>query len=1016
MGGATGKGIAISVGILMMLSAVVIGSQQTGEGAQSPPGKAPASLLPISSNYVAHAPIRINSDVEFASMAASEGWAGDGTQGNPYIIENYDISGSGYRGCIYIGNTTSYFVLRNCYLHHATGTFSEPYFTDSGLALCNAQNGSITNNIVMYDVEGIYGNLASHNIFSNNTVKQNSDGGIYFLSCSSNTFMYNNCSNNAAGISLKSGSNSNNVVNNTFNSTSYWGLDVTSSLNNFISNNTASANSKYGFYLRTSSNSNTIVNNTISANIQYGIVLELSSSNTIYQNNFINNTNHASDNRNDNWWNASYPTGGNYWSNYAGVDLLSGPSQDQPGSDGFSDTPYNIDADSKDAYPIVIDVIIACTYPIDGSILPNTAPSTYIIQFNKVMDKMVGIISTNLPGVTWTWSADGIWYNGTYGALQLSTTYYVDLIGGGFMDYTGSPLTGDNYKNFTTWDGIHCPPFRINSDAEFASMATSEGWAGDGTQGNPYIIENYDIDGTGFGYCIYVGNTTDYFVVRNCYLHHASGNSGTYYWNSGIVFYNVQNGIIANNTASSNNDLGIYLYSSSSNIIANNTASSNNYYGILLESSTSNTIVNNTASSNNDLGIYLYSSSSNTITNNTASNNFNGILLSTSSYNVIENNTAFSNLGGAGVNLSTSDNNLITNNSACSNGQGIFLSRSNWNTIIFNELSDNQYSDGPCGIWFRDKSDYNDIAYNNITNNFFGIWIQYRGEPIGSNGNNITNNTFLSNYAGINIAANFATANRIIHNNFINNINYQASTVASNYWYASYPYGGNYWSDYNGLDVKSGSSQSLPGADGIGDTPYTNIQGGTGAADKYPLMVPCGSTSSYFKIPVHLGWNLISTPLLPSSKSLPSVFIDTDGNTSWDRVQSYSPSTPTNLWMQYYTGWASSLNDLKSADQTIGVWLNVTNLGDGYINVSGNITPFTTIPLYAGWNLIGYPAKNDSAYTIANLMSATGATIVEGYDGLATYRTSPLSDTYVLKRGEGYWVYMSSPTTWVVDW
>jgi len=40
------------------------------------------------------------------------------------------------------------------------------------------------------------------------------------------------------------------------------------------------------------------------------------------------------------------------------------------------------------------------------------------------------------------------------------------------------------------------------------------------------------------------------------------------------------------------------------------------------------------------------------------------------------------------------------------------------------------------------------------------------------------------------------------------------------------------------LDQYNGPSQDIPGSDGIGDTPYTNIGGGAGAQDNYPLMEP----------------------------------------------------------------------------------------------------------------------------------------------------------------------------------
>jgi hypothetical protein len=54
-----------------------------------------------------------------------------------------------------------------------------------------------------------------------------------------------------------------------------------------------------------------------------------------------------------NSWNSTYPSGGNYWSGYGGVDLKKGPNQDQPGGDGIGDTPYIINDDNIDNYPLM---------------------------------------------------------------------------------------------------------------------------------------------------------------------------------------------------------------------------------------------------------------------------------------------------------------------------------------------------------------------------------------------------------------------------------------------------------------------------------------------------------------------------------------------------------------------------------------------------------------------------------------------------------------------------------------
>ncbi len=184
-------------------------------------------------------------------------------------------------------------------------------------------------------------------------------------------------------------------------------------------------------------------------------------------------------------------------------------------------------------------------------------------------------------------------------------------------------------------------PIRIDSDADFDLAHGVVNWdTGNGTIWNPWIIDDWDIDGTGYGYCIYIGNTTDHFVVMGCYLHGAGGVTiWPYFPNSGLVIYNVQNGTITNNDASSNSNSGIRLDSSSHISINNNTVSSNTYYGICLEYSNNITVENNVASTNND-GIILKDSNNNTVTSNSATSNDNsGICLDTSNNNILTYNT-----------------------------------------------------------------------------------------------------------------------------------------------------------------------------------------------------------------------------------------------------------------------------------------------------------------------------------------------------------------------------------------
>jgi len=78
--------------------------------------------------------------------------------------------------------------------------------------------------------------------------------------------------------------------------------------------------------------------------------------------------------------------------------------------------------------------------------------------------------------------------------------------------------------------------------------------------------------------------------------------------------------------------------------------------------------------------------------------------------------------------------------------------------------------------------------------------------------------------------------NMIYHNNIIKNTNQAFDNLGPNTWDNGYPSGGNYWSDYIEVDIKSGPNQDQSGSDGIGDTPYPIPDGSS--VDNYPHMDP----------------------------------------------------------------------------------------------------------------------------------------------------------------------------------
>ncbi len=104
-----------------------------------------------------------------------------------------------------------------------------------------------------------------------------------------------------------------------------------------------------------SSDNNVISENNITDNREYGIASHSSSGNRVYHNNFVNNSANAFVfEPSSNAWDDGYPSGGNYWDDYTGVDLYRGPFQNITGSDGIGDTPYTTAGDwpETDRYPL----------------------------------------------------------------------------------------------------------------------------------------------------------------------------------------------------------------------------------------------------------------------------------------------------------------------------------------------------------------------------------------------------------------------------------------------------------------------------------------------------------------------------------------------------------------------------------------------------------------------------------------------------------------------------------------
>jgi parallel beta-helix repeat protein len=351
-----------------------------------------------------------------------------------------------------------------------------------------------------------------------------SGNGITLTSRSNVTVGNMTIKNFGYGIWLTSSSN-NVLSGNNVTANKYCGICLYYSSYSTLSGNNVTASYGEGIYLYYSSNS-TLSGNNVTANNWYGIVLGSSSNNSIFHNRFVNNTYQVLTYGLNNVWDDGYPSGGNYWSNYTGVDLKSGVNQDQPGSDGIGDTNHTIDADNVDHYPLMH------TY---GSIQNlNTSLIYYTIQS-----------AINAPETL----ADHVIYvkSGMYHENVL-VTKSISLLGeerettiiDGNTTVPAVQITSNNVKisGFTAQNGT----WGIFID--YASNCT--------VSGNKVTANQYGI------YLFYSSNST------------VSGNNATANGYDGIYLYDSSNNTIVGNNVTANGwGIGLDYYSDTSSFFHN---------------------------------------------------------------------------------------------------------------------------------------------------------------------------------------------------------------------------------------------------------------------------------------------------------------------------------------------------------------------------------------------------------------------------------------------------------------
>ncbi|HEV2317549.1 MAG TPA: right-handed parallel beta-helix repeat-containing protein [Thermoplasmata archaeon] len=325
-----------------------------------------------------------------SAVGNNYGWSDQSSVGVVVDGDNFGGTvGGGY--AISLASDAEVAIARTNASHATYGIYS---FESNGIA--------VTNTSFNYAATGIYLGADTSVLFANDQVNQNVGNAVYLEQASqvtlTNLSMTGSGNNNAIFAQQVEALTVTgcNAVRSYYGLYLYAGTGVVASANNF-------SQSEYGLYLESTTGVSISGNSFWNDNFSFDDVG--TNTGVVDHNNF---------NHDRGWilaagataafrWNSTYPIGGNYWSNYSGTDVKSGPGQNLSGSDRIGDTPFVLNPVTADQYPLM-GTWVAHTITFVETGLTNGTPWSVAVNGQSGTSSSNAIVVSELDGATASFS------------------------------------------------------------------------------------------------------------------------------------------------------------------------------------------------------------------------------------------------------------------------------------------------------------------------------------------------------------------------------------------------------------------------------------------------------------------------------------------------------------------------------------------------------------------------------------------------------------------------------------